>query len=323
MNSIPNNDSEQCIESKLSQEHSAPTLGPACAHTAPCRKPGLAVSKPGLVVSKAWPGRVAGLAWSCRSARLAVSQRTPGRVAVHASAPCRTPASVAAHRVLASPAVSCSQLAVSWPCPRPCRSLSCDTTQRPSRPPVTIHPFVSQHNPPAVRPSSERRSPLREHRQCRRASRPCRRPSHRQYRGPIRSCPGRMVGVDATPCLMCHDTMHCIVTKAGKWAKAHLTTRKIFFFFTSFFFSFVHLLEDHKKTYYFFFHFSVEPNKFIKIYFIFFPVLHTIKPKKKKKIINTFFFPMCYSPSTQFTQPHIIHNIHQNPHHSSKCTVYA
>ena len=202
----------------------------------PCRKPGLVVSKPGLAVSKAWPGRVAGLAWSCRSALLAVSQRTPGRVAVHSRAPCRrAPASVAAHRVSASPAVSCAQLAVSWPCPRLCRSLSCDTTQRPSRPLVTIRPFVSQHNPPAVRPSSERRSPLRAHRQCRRASRPCHRPSHRPYRGPVRSCPGRIVGVDATPYLLCHDTMHCIVTKAGKWEEAHPTARKIFFFSHHFF----------------------------------------------------------------------------------------
>ena len=61
MSSVPNSDSEQCTESKLSRVHSAPILGPAYAHTAPCR----------------WPGRVAGLAWQCRSTRPAVSQRTP------------------------------------------------------------------------------------------------------------------------------------------------------------------------------------------------------------------------------------------------------
>ena len=148
MNSVPNSDSEQCTKSKLSRVHSAPILGPAYAHTAPCR----------------WPGRVAGLAWQCRSTRPAVSQRTP------------------AHRVAAPPrallrAVSRSQQVVSWPCPRPCRNLSCDTTQRPSRPPVTIRLFVSRHNPPAARPSRAHRSPLRVGRPCRRASRPCRRPS--------------------------------------------------------------------------------------------------------------------------------------------------
>ena len=34
MNNVPNSDSEQCTESKLSRVHSAPTLGLACAHTA-------------------------------------------------------------------------------------------------------------------------------------------------------------------------------------------------------------------------------------------------------------------------------------------------
>ena len=77
MNSVPNSDSEQCTESKLSRVHSAPILGPAYAHTAPCR----------------WPGCVAGLAWQCR-------KKTPGRVAAHARAPCRrAPPRSAARRV--------------------------------------------------------------------------------------------------------------------------------------------------------------------------------------------------------------------------------
>ena len=48
--------------------HSAPTHGPGCVHTAPCRRPGLAwpCCRPGPTVSQAWPSRVAGLARPCR-----------------------------------------------------------------------------------------------------------------------------------------------------------------------------------------------------------------------------------------------------------------
>ena len=113
--------------------------------------------------------------------------------------------------------------------------LSRDTTQLPNRTLVTIRPFISRHNPPTAKPSRTRRSPLRTGRPCFRASRPCRRPSPRPYRVLIRPCPGLIVGMVATPCLLCHDTMHCIVTKAGKWAVAHPAAR-IFFFFHSFFF---------------------------------------------------------------------------------------
>ena len=109
----------------------------------------------------------------------------------------------------------------------PC--LSRDTTQRQNRALVMIRPFVSRHNPPVARPSRACRSPLHTGRPCRRASQPCRRPSPWPYRGPIRLCPSHIVGMAATPCLLCHDTMHCIVTKAGKWAVAHPTARKKFF----------------------------------------------------------------------------------------------
>ena len=73
MNSVPNSDSEQCTESKLSRVHSAPNLGLACVRTAPCRRPGLAVSQ-------AWPGRVAAHAQSCHSARSTVSSDVPRAV---------------------------------------------------------------------------------------------------------------------------------------------------------------------------------------------------------------------------------------------------
>ena len=42
-----------------------------------------------------------------------------------------------------------------------------DTTQQPSRVPITIRPFVSRHNPSAARTSRARRLPLRAGRPCR------------------------------------------------------------------------------------------------------------------------------------------------------------
>ena len=178
-----------------------------------------------------------------------MSQAWLGHVAAHAHAPCRrAPARATGPRVAASPTVSRAQPAVSWPC----RNLSRDITQRPSRPPVTIRPFVLRHNPPAARPSHACRLPLRPGPSCRRASRPCRRPSPRPYRGPIRSCPSRIVGVAATPFLLCHDTMHCIVTNAWKWAIAHPIARKIFFFSHHFFFHLFTYWKTTKKKYIFF-----------------------------------------------------------------------
>ena len=118
---------------------------------------------------------------------------------------------------------------------------------------------------------------------------------------------------NARPIALCHDTMHCIVTKAGKWAIAHPAASYTFFFFF-FFFILFHLLEDHKKN----FHFLVEPNKFIKIYlFIFSNFTHC--KTSEKNFFNSFFFPMCYSPSTQTTQhtQHIITHQSCYAHHSS------
>ena len=71
---------------------------------------------------------------------------------------------------------------------------------------------------------------------------------------------------------LCHDTMHYIGTKAGKWAIAHPATSYTFFF-TSFFFHLFHLLEDHQIYIYIYiyinFHFPVEQNKFIIFLFFF------------------------------------------------------
>ena len=97
MNGVPNSDSEQCTESKLSRVHSAPILGPACTHTTPCRRLGP-------------PGHVAGLALQCRSAH------------ERASASCRRPCAIChvAHRIVSQSAVLHALYAASWRFPWPC-----------------------------------------------------------------------------------------------------------------------------------------------------------------------------------------------------------
>ena len=183
---LNNSDSEQCTKLNLSRVHSAPTLGPACAHTTPCHRLGLTVSQAVCCVP-------------CRA-----PYRRAGRRVAH---PLR-------HIVELPPAVS---------------HLSHDTTQRPSHPHAMIQFIVSRHTPPATRPWHARRLPLLAGRPCRRASRSCRRPSPRPYSGLVRPCPSRIVGVATTLCLLCYDTMHCIVTKAWKWAVAYPAA--IIFFF--------------------------------------------------------------------------------------------
>ena len=103
---------------------------------------------------------------------------------------------------------------------------------------VRRSPLRVRRSPLRVRrsPLRVRRSPLHAGRPYHRASQPCHRSSPQPYRGPVQPCPGCIVGAAATPCLLCRDTMHCIVTKAGKWAVAHPASRKMFFFFTHFFF---------------------------------------------------------------------------------------
>ena len=140
------------------------------------------------------------------------------------------------------------------------------------------------------------------------------------YRGLLRRVVERPWALP--PSLAYHDTMHHIVTQHqnGQWPISGSTA---FFFFTlPFFFFHFSYWENHpkkKKK----FHFPVEPNKFIKIYFIlFFPVLHTVKPKKKKTHISPqhcfFFFFLC--AIHQAHNSHNIHNNHMITHQSSKCT---
>ena len=105
------------------------------------------------------------------------------------------------------------------------------------------------------------------------------RPYRGLYLGLTTSCHGRGLVVSwplqLCPTALFHDTIHCIMTQMGSSPSSCCLLRN--FFFHSFFFSFV-LLEDHtpkKKK----FSFS---NRTKNIYFkFFFPVLHTVKPRKK------------------------------------------
>ena len=127
------------------------------------------------------------------------------------------------------------------------------------------------------------------------------------------------------PAALCHDTIHCIVTQMGNSPSSLCN-----FFFHPFFFHSNYWKTTKKKIFIYFFHFPVEPNKFIKIFFKFcFPVLHIVKPQKKKKISSHHFFFLraihqAHKPyNSQHMITQFIHNIHQNAHHSSKCRVYA
>ena len=121
--------------------------------------------------------------------------------------------------------------------------------------------------------------------------------------------------------LACHDTIHCIVTQGWKMGSSPSS------FPAQFFFSLFQVLQDHKKKkkLYIYFMSSVEQNKFIKIYFIYiFFSSFTHCKTSKKKFLQYIFFPMCYSPSTQFTL--YIHNNSYTTHdHTSiiKCTMDA
>ena len=106
----------------------------------------------------------------------------------------------------------------------------CYTTQRPSRVPVTIRPFVSRPSLLTARPSHACRSPLR-------AGLPCRRPCW-SYRGAGSAAswpsPGRVeaprLGPGHTSPSQCHDTIHCFVTQMGS---SPFPVSAPFFFFHS------------------------------------------------------------------------------------------
>ena len=139
------------------------------------------------------------------------------------------------------------------------------------------------------------------------------------YRGTTTPCRGRGLAVSwplqLCPTALCHDTIHCIMTQMGSSPSNCLLSRFFLFFSHHFFSSY---WKTTKKI--FFSHLPVEPNKFIKIYFILFIylfiALHTIKPKKNS--FNTNFFP--YELFTKNT----FHTIHNTQSHitqqSSECT---
>ena len=226
MNSVPNSDSEQCTESKLSRVHSAPTHSLGCAlrhvvaHAGPYRGP-----LPDRVALVPYRERLCPtVSLPARSCWRAVSQLY---VALRA-APCRSPSSRIAHllrRIVAHT--------------RPYRSAAArHVVAR-----LAIHPATrlpSYHDTPtciATHPATTRpfaRSPLapREGRPCRRVSRPC-----------------RSVLLHPSPAV---------------W---RLLSRSLFFFHIIFF-SFCSTNWKTTKKIYYFFYFPVEPNKFIKIYFI-------------------------------------------------------
>ena len=107
-------------------------------------------------VSQAWPGRVTGAPCRVAAPTRALARRVAGRVLravlcivswrrVPFHAPPAPYRGAPLRRIVAPP------LVVS--------RLSRDTTQRPSRPPVTIQFIVSQHTPPIAKPSRAGRLP--------------------------------------------------------------------------------------------------------------------------------------------------------------------
>ena len=130
MNNIHEQCPKQCIESKLSRVHSAPTFGPACAHTAPCRRPGMAVSSARLAILQAVSQRaavvsqhyIATLARCIATQSLPLSHdiifciATPPSQIMCAHALPHAPHSGRPYR---GPNTPCRGrgLAVSWPCP--------------------------------------------------------------------------------------------------------------------------------------------------------------------------------------------------------------
>ena len=230
-------------------------------------------------------------------------------LARHVVASCRA----GPRRVVALPAVLRASCSVSWQMlgriAALLRSLSQPVsryTQQPSHPPIKIRSFVSRHPPN----SQAMRSPLRVGRLCHSVvscpwlavSQPCCPPPPPPP--PPEHTPTRPYrGVMPLPC---HDTICCIVTKAGKWAVAHPAARKPFFFFFSLiiFFSFVPAIVRPQIYIYIYFHvFSIiKKIFFFKYFFSCFTHCKTNRKKKKKNSLNIIFFPMCYLPSTQTTQ---------------------
>ena len=217
-----------------------------------------------------------------------------------------------AHRIIAQGTLSRAPWAVSWHLPQPCRACIATHPTAWPRAPVTIRPFVSRHNPPAARPFRAPRL------LCAQAGR-------------IVACLGCIVVVSPAvswhspaiswpvsavswpcpwpyrgPCCMsiralCHDTVHCIVTKC-KMGSSPACCLHLFFYF------FFLILATRKPP--FFFHFPILPNKFIKVYFIYFLFFNFFQ-----FFSSILFFSLCsihqaHKPYNSYTTTHVKHTIH-------------
>ena len=202
MNSVPNSDSEQCTESKLSRVYSAPTHGLGCAlrhvvaHAGSYRGPlpnhvALVPYRERLCPTVSLPARSC-----CRAVSLRWSRSGSRRVA-------------------ALPAVSRTSCVVSWPIL--CRIAALlhpvsypvsRYTQQLGCPPATILPFLSRHTP---------QRPGHSHARCwprGKADRVAGPPGRvaASYCTPARPCGASCrVPMPASPAL-CHDTIPCIMT---------------------------------------------------------------------------------------------------------------
>ena len=115
---------------------------------------------------------------------------------------------------------------------------------------------------------------------------------------------------------LCQDTITCIVTQHWKMGSSPFQLLQPFF-------SLCFTYWKTTKIYYILFYFPVEPNKFIRIYFIYFYFFFSFTHCKtsEKNLFHTHFFFLC-----AIHQAHKSHNIYNNScytHHSSKCTMDA
>ena len=224
------------------------------ARTRPCRGAPDAVSWSCLAVSQralAVSQRALAVLQAVSRAQAAVSWAPSGHDTKTISLPNSCRAHYAPCRSLSwlcrSTLLSCRRV-VSQPC--------CAILRHKRSPLTTIQFLVSRLTPDQVMHVCAHRSPLRPGRPCRGdvsctwlvVSQPCCAPQH----APARSYHGLVL-------LLCHNTICCIVTKAGKWAVAHPVARKPFsfsffsFFFTHFFFSFCSTYWKTTKNIYIFF----------------------------------------------------------------------
>ena len=276
-----NSDSEQCTKSKLGCVHQVHTLNPACTHRPCALRPGWPCrgSVMSLCPAVSWlvASRVAGLAGrpcrkpsrSCRS----LYRDTPSTKAMHA--PCRAlprvllrlcAVSQGVERHIAAPGYTISRHKVA---PQP-RYKVCIVTRPLARP----YARVRCRKPRAAWPY---RRPYRA------LILPC--------RGLSRPYHGRVPYANCALCYPVSRYKNCIVTQTWKRGSSPSSfVSAAFPFFSHFFSHSCYLKKNHQKK--IFSHFLVEPNKFIKIYFIHFfsSFTHCKTSEKKFSSHHLFFF---------------------------------